>query len=267
MVYFLVEIRTMSTGNESKINQLLQSQPPGVVLLSSWLAEQGYSLDLQKRYRKSNWLESIGSGAMKRKGDKVALTGALYALQFQKGLNIHLGAKSAFSYLGKAQYLELSIQKVTLFGDRYERLPTWFSEYSWDVEVCYHSSSFLPRELGLTKIDQPTFQLNISGAARAMLECLYLVPDEQTLVECYEIMESLNNLRPDLVQKLLEQCTSVKVKRLFLYLAEKANHAWFSYLKVDKIDLGSGKRSLVKNGTYISKYRITVPKEVETYGK
>jgi hypothetical protein len=46
-----------------------------------------------------------------------------------------------------------------------------------------------------------------------------------SLVECYELIESQNNLRPDLLQKLLEQCTSVEVKRLFLYLAEKAKHA------------------------------------------
>nr|WKN35977.1 AbiEi antitoxin N-terminal domain-containing protein [Tunicatimonas sp. TK19036] len=58
----------MSTHKESKINQLPQLQPPGVVLLASWLTEKGYSLDLQKRYRKSNWLESIGSGAMKCSG-------------------------------------------------------------------------------------------------------------------------------------------------------------------------------------------------------
>jgi hypothetical protein len=257
----------MSTQKVSKINQLLQSQPSGVVLLSSWLTEQGYSLDLQKRYRKSNWLESIGSGAMKRTGDKVELTGALYALQFQKGLSIHLGAKSALSYLGKAQYLELSMQNVTLLGNKNEDLPKWFSDYPWGIAVDYHSSSFLPAELGLTKIEQPTFKLNISGAARAMLECLYLVPEKQSFLQCYELMDSLNNLRPDLVQKLLEQCTSVKVKRLFLYLAEKAKHAWVAYLKQDKIDLGSGKRSLVKNGIYLSKYQITVPEELENYGR
>ena len=77
-------------------------------------------------------------------------------------------------------------------------------------------------------------------------------------------MEGLNNLRPALVQSLLEACQSVKVKRLFLYLAEKSNHDWFTYLDLSKIDLGSGKRSIVKDGVYISRYQITVPKELET---
>jgi len=43
----------MSTENKLKINQLLSSHVPGTVLLSSWLSQQGYSLDLQIRYRKS----------------------------------------------------------------------------------------------------------------------------------------------------------------------------------------------------------------------
>jgi hypothetical protein len=76
-------------------------------------------------------------------------------------------------------------------------------------------------------------------------------------------MEGLNNFHPLQVQSLLEKCTSVKVKRLFLYLAEKAGHEWFNKLDLNKIDVGSGKRSIVKEGVYIKKYLITVPKELE----
>jgi hypothetical protein len=76
-------------------------------------------------------------------------------------------------------------------------------------------------------------------------------------------MEGLNALRPDQVQELLEACTSVKVKRLFLYLADKAGHQWFSKININHLDLGSGKRSIVKQGVYVAKYQITVPKEME----
>ena len=107
----------------------------------------------------------------------------------------------------------------------------------------------------------------VSSPARAMLECLYLAPEKQELLECFELMEGLNNLRPKVVQELLEQCTSVKVKRLFLYLADKAGHEWLQYLDLQKIDLGSGKRSLVKNGVYVAKYQITVPKELAEHDK
>jgi len=49
----------MSAEKATKINQLLTSQPFGIVLQSDWLTEQGYNPDLQKRYRKGNWLKSI----------------------------------------------------------------------------------------------------------------------------------------------------------------------------------------------------------------
>lgn len=250
---------------EQKINHLLNSQPPGVVYLSSWLKENGFSTQLLNRYRNSNWIYSIGTGAWMRVGDKPTYQGALSALQRQADLNIHPGGKTALSLLGKAHYLELSTKQITLLGGSEEKLPAWFSKYNWGVKVNYFSSSFLPPNIGLQTLEQGAFSLLVSNPARALMECLYLTPKKQELVECYEIMEGLNNLRPKQVQELLEVCTSVKVKRLFLYMAEKARHDWFKYIDLEKIDLGKGKRSLVKDGTYISKYQITVPKALESY--
>jgi hypothetical protein len=92
---------------------------------------------------------------------------------------------------------------------------------------------------------------------------LYLVPKHQSLLECYEIMEGLNNLRPLQVQELLEMCKSVKVKRLFLYLAERSGHEWTKHLQLERIDMGSGKRTIIKGGAYNTKYQITVDRELE----
>ena len=252
----------MNTQKGSKINQLLQSQPEGVVFLASWLSKTGYSLDLQKRYRKSNWLQSIGTGAMIRTGDKVTYEGALYALQQQSNSSIHLGGKTALSMLGKSHYLELSIKSITLFGGKGEKLPVWFQNHDWSVEFKHYKSGFLPKDSGLVRIEKKNFTLQISSAARALMECLYLVPKYQDLYECYELMEGLNNLRPREVQKLLEACNSVKVKRLFLFLADKAEHAWLRHIDLSQIDLGRGKRSIIKGGIYIPKYQITVNKDL-----
>jgi len=253
----------MSTHRKLKINQLLSANPSGIVFLSSWLVGQGYSLDLQKRYRKSDWFTTIGTGAMIRSGDDVGYEGAIYALQKQAGLFVHPGGKTALALLGKAHYLEMAQKKVTLFGGVDERLPAWFNNYDWGMEVDYYSSSFLSPKIGLTEIEHRTFSIKVSNAPRALLECLYLTPKRQELLECYQLMEGLNNLRPNQVQILLETCSSIKVKRLFLYLAEKANHSWFQYLDIKKIDLGKGKRSIVKDGVYNPKYKMTVPKELE----
>lgn len=252
----------MSTDKRIKINKLLSTHPTGIVYLSSWLVKQGYSLDLQKRYRNSDWLTSIGTGAMIRSGDNVGYEGAIFALQKQVGQFIHPAGKTALSLLGKAHYLELSPKKVTVFGGQDEKLPTWCKTHDWGIKLDYYSSSFLPSEIGLVEVELKTFSIKVSSAARAMLECLFLAPKNQELVECYQLMEGLNNLRPNLVQSLLESCSSIRVKRLFLYLAEKSNHSWVKHLNLEKIDLGSGKRSIVKNGVYNSKYKITVPAEI-----
>jgi len=249
----------MSLEKEQKINTLLKAQPSGIVYLTSWLTQNGFSNQLLDKYKKSNWLASIGTGAMIRSGDDVGYEGAIYALQEQAGMFVHPAGKTALSLLGKAHYLELSPNKVTVFGGKNEKLPTWCLKHDWGVTLDYYSSSFLSAGIGLVDVELKTFSIKVSSAARAMLECLFLAPKNQELMECYQLMEGLNNLRPNLVQNLLESCTSVKVKRLFLYLAEKANHSWVNHLNIEKIDLGSGKRSIVTNGVYDSKYKITVP--------
>jgi hypothetical protein len=203
---------------------------------------------------------------MIRTGDHVNISGALYSLQTQLGLSTHFGGKSALAMQGKAHYLELSNQRVYLFGTKGENIPAWFTQHNWGTRVEYFSTKFLDTTLGLTEFQEKEFTIKISSPARALLECLYLSPEKQDLVECYQLMESLNNLRPKQVQELLESCSSVKVKRLFLYLAERSGHSWFNHLQLEKIDMGKGKRSLVKNGVYIPKYQITVPQALENEG-
>ena len=254
----------MSTEKESKINTLLSSQPLGSVLCSSWLVDQGYSLDLQKRYKKSQWFDSIGTGALIRHADDVDYLGGIYALQTQLGLFVHPAAKTALSLLGKTHYLALSTKKAQLFGGSTESLPLWFKKRDWNLNIECKLTSFLPPELGLVEIEHKNFKVKISSPARAVMECLYLAPKSQPLLEVFELMEGLNNLRPAAVQQLLEACTSVKIKRLFLYLADKAGHEWLSYIKLDRVGLGSGKRAIVSDGVYVSKYQITVPRELET---
>jgi hypothetical protein len=49
-------------------------------------------------------------------------------------------------------------------------------------------------------------------------------------------------------------------------MAEKAGHSWLKHIDLSKIDLGKGKRSIVSGGVYISKFEITVPKELTAHG-
>jgi hypothetical protein len=89
----------------------------------------------------------------------------------------------------------------------------------------------------------------------------------QRLAEAGLIMESMTLMRPKLMQSLLEQCASIKVRRLFLYLAERANLPVMRHLDLDRIDLGTGDRSLVPNGRYIAKYRLLLPHELVNHDR
>lgn len=253
----------MSTEKPTKINKLLQKVPSGVVLASSWLREQGYSPELIRNYKKSKWLEAFGNAAVIRYNDEVDYLGAVHTMQNQLGMTVHPSAKTALALFGRSHFLEMNQQQVYLFAYEKEVLPSWFKKQPWQPEIVFFTSSFLPAHIGMTRIAYKNFSINIAAPARALLECLYLTPSRTSILECHQIMESLTDLVPAQLQELLEKCSSVKVKRLFLYLADKSNHSWLKHIDKTTIDLGKGKRSFVKQGNYISQYQITVPKELE----
>ena len=128
--------------------------------------------------------------------------------------------------------------------------------YGEDIEL--NISSFLPKNISITEQNHGDFKTKISSLERAVLEMLYQTPDKITLNEAYQIFELLITVKPKEFQVLLEQCTSIKVKRLFLYLAEMVNHNWFKRLDLTKIDLGKGVREITKGGKHNKKYNIII---------
>jgi hypothetical protein len=253
----------MSATNETKINRLLQSQPEGTLYLASWMVQQGYSRELQKKYRESGWLEPIGVGAMKRKGEAVDWLGALYSLQTQGGLSLHAGGRTALSLQGLAHFIEEGKEPVYLYTPYKETPPKWLTEYDWGMELRIIKTNFLPQDVGLVPYQVKGFDIRISAPPRALMEYLYHVPADFDMMEAYHLMENLNNLHPSRVRELLEKSRSVKVNRLFLYLAQKAGHAWYKHIDITSVKLGKGKRSLAKKGVLVKEWQITVPKELE----
>ncbi len=91
------------------------------------------------------------------------------------------------------------------------------------------------------------------------MEYLHDVPKREDFDRVNNIMGRLASLRPKVLQQLLEACNSVRVKRLFMYMAEYHGHSWFHRLDPSKINFGKGKREIVKGGTFNKKYLIVVP--------
>lgn len=99
----------------------------------------------------------------------------------------------------------------------------------------------------------------MSSPERAILELLDEVPKRETFHQADVLIEGLSNLSPRRLQPLLTACRSVKVKRLFLWFAERHRHAWLNKLDRNRIDLGKGNRMLVRGGKLDPKFKITVP--------
>lgn len=144
----------------SKINNLLNDTPHGTVLLSFWLSEKGYSLDLQKRYKKSGWLESIGTGALKRAGEDIDYHGGIYALQNQAGLSVHAGG-TAINLFARDMprlsvdidltYLPIEDRQTTLknISDALERVKMVIEHALPDARVLHKSDVGMYRDVGL----------------------------------------------------------------------------------------------------------------------
>jgi hypothetical protein len=245
----------------TKLNSMLRKWPHNTVATSNWLQKQGVNPDLVFHYEKSKWLEKVGYGAFIKSGDKIAWEGGVYAIQNLLKLPIHVGGRTALSLKGFAHYLRFGGETVKLFARTKVKLPAWFKNYNWKVKVKYSTAQLFATECkeGLLNYDVGEFAIKISAPERAMLELLDMVPTSETFEEASQIMDGLTIVRSDIVQKLLQDCTSIKVKRLFLYLAEKSQHKWFKDIKLKKINIGSGKRVIVKGGKLIPKYKIVVP--------
>lgn len=246
------------------LNPLLRQWPRGMVADSRWLAAHGVTRQLAKTYKQAGWLDALGHGAFLRAGDTARWSGGLHTVQRDSNCSIHPGGKTALSLLGYGHFLEWGEDApLWVFGRPGERLPAWFVRGPWKDRLRFVAASLFEESAGLsaTFVEREVdgLPLRLSSPERAMLEVLYSVPRQQSVEEAALLMEGLPTLRPKLVQSLLESCTSVKVKRLFLALAELSNHAWLSKLDLSRVDLGSGKRQIVSGGRLHPKYRITLP--------
>jgi hypothetical protein len=252
----------MSIARGTKLQNLMTSFPKGLALTVDLLRERGFDAQLLAKYKRSHWLEPLGSGAYERHGDKVDWQGGLAALQQQLKLSVHCGARTALELQGYGHYAAFSARKVYLFGYPGHKLPKWFKEYDWHVKLVYKMTALFPRGMDDSYVDFPVgdFSIRIASPERAAMEMLYYVPSEQGFDEAQRVMESLLTLRPALVQKLLETCNSVKVKRLFMYMAEKSNLPSVEQLDLRRVNFGKGDRTVVEGGSLDAKYRITVPR-------
>jgi hypothetical protein len=254
----------MTRKETRKLNSVIASVPSGIVLTNAWLEQQGISPKLAWWYVRSGLLERLSAKAYKKAGDKITWIGAVSALQNQMHLPLHVGGITAL----RLSKTHKNIKEIMLFADLETRMPSWLSSAKWNVDFeIYKTSLFKNHDRLLGVIEQKLEGINIrfSCPERAAMEVLYLTPKYETLYDVMLIMEKLGQFRVAMVQSLLENCNSIKVKRFFLYFAERFWPALVPKLDLKKINLGHGKRVIGRGGRYRyhPKYMLSLPEKID----
>lgn len=281
----------MTRENRSKLNRLQHLLPERLLVTSAWLQAQGYSSQLRSQYVAAGWLTQPVRGVYRRPGLQLRWDDVVASLQGLLQVPAYVGGRSALEVEGYGHYISPEgMREVHLYSR--DQLPRWLFKLDLGVRFVGHNAARLFPELAVPKLRQLDFmkaeswsdheqavgyhasgldELTLdsdawpvlgSGPERAILELLDGIPHAETFEQVDKFMEALHTLRPALVQHLLEQCRSIKVKRVFLWLAERHDFAWLRKLDLGRVDLGRGKRVLAKEGRLDSKYQITVPAEM-----
>ena len=254
----------MSIIQGTKINRLLFKSVSSGLLFAEWLKENGYSGQLQKRYRDSGWLTGMCKGVMYRTGSKLNAYDAVASFNQQMNGKLRIAAMSALEYAGFNHYVPMGKPILIVALPFNGKQPLWMQKDMYDMTFrTFHTNAFITVNEVIRHTDSGV--LHISSPEQAFMECLLLAPKLYSYTDLYYVMEQLTTLRSDVVQHLLENTDNNRIKRMFLYMAEKASHYWFNELEIDKIGLGAGKMQLVANGVFNKKYMITIPKELEEY--
>lgn len=269
----------MNDSRHGKLNHLLETLGDTTLVSSRWLRAHGYPSNLVARYVASGWLQSPARGVYLRKGGKPTWEGLLHTLQLLEQLPLHVGGRFALAHQGHEHYLRLGESAtLTLYGPA--KLPTWALKLPLHerVQACgkgpfdwpplSFSADTLDATLnaqGLERVADDTSAAGVvlSTPERATLELCDEKPDIALVHEANAIMQGLATLRPQLVSTLLQHCDSIKAKRLFLALADRHRHAWLPHVSLQNVDLGRGKRVLVRGGKLNTKYQITLPADLD----
>lgn len=278
----------MAKQNHRKLNRLQHELPEGTLVDAAWLEARGYSSSLRSQYVSAGWLDQPVRRVYRRSRGPILWEQAVISLQTALDYPLTVGGRTALEAQGYAHYLSNAVSEVHLYGP--DRPPSWLATLPLETTFLYHNSRKLfPGETSVAErsaskprgvfADEPRlpnmpggfmpqsasairWPLRYSSPERALLELLDELPNRESFHQVDMLVEGMVNLSPRRMQKLLTTCQSVKVKRLFFYIADRHQHPWLAQIDRSVVDLGAGKRVLVKGGKFDPKYQITVPGDI-----
>lgn len=259
----------MSKNENKKLMRVIESAPTGFVFTNGWLEQHGISAKLAWWYVRSGLLERVDTKIYKKAGDHITWVNAVAAIQNQMNLPVHVGGITALKLLRRVEVASIfNIRNITLFADLGTRVPSWLANNKFHGNFKIHRTSLFSHRnkmLGIVEKNIEGITLYHSCLERAAMETLFLAPKYLTLFDVTELMEELKPLQPEIVQLLLENCNSIKVKRFFLYYINRFRRGLVSRLDLTKINLGSGKRVIGRGGKYRyhPKYKLSLPEKID----
>ncbi|TIL42767.1 type IV toxin-antitoxin system AbiEi family antitoxin domain-containing protein [Mesorhizobium sp.] len=256
----------MAEQNTGKLNQLERTLPEGLLVDSAWMERNGYSTSLRSQYVSAGWLVQPVRGTYKRPLGELDWQKVAVSLQTLMGYDFVVGGRSALDLHGFSHYISPNEPSIVhLYGS--SKPPGWLAKLPLGTRFHVHpvASLFKTARLENTVRELPGpsgSPLMVSTPERALLELLNELPHRESFHQVDMFVESLRTLSPRRIQSLLADCKSVKVKRLFFWFAERHNAPWLKEVDPKLVDLGSGKRMLVKGGKLDPRYLITIPDDM-----
>ena len=248
----------------SKVNWLVNNTNPGAIVLQSWLTQNGISPSLVRKYVSSGWLNKIRAGVYFRPESTGRLqptwVEALYAVNEQLELSIHLAGVSSLTHQGLSHYLQLGSEQVWVGCSSKLALPKWFREFYGQNWLFYISTKLTQTlEKDFITIAVNNRDIKASSAELAAYEVVNSIGKQMSFEHAAELFQGLVNLSPRKVQSILNRSEAVQANRLFLFLGHYYQHQWYKRLDETQINLGAGKRQIVPHGRYNERFQIMVP--------
>jgi hypothetical protein len=231
----------MALETAAPLKQLAARFPAGAPITLADLQALGVSSQLAYWYTKNGWLQRLGRGAFVRDASQLDLRASLVALE-RVGGKFHVGGRTALDWRGIRHFVRQR-DAVTLFGSRPFTVPTWLSSR---FNVVYRRKQLFrgkdAESFAVSRLEGDSGAPLVSEPERAILELLSEVPQRQSVEEARLLMEGLQTLRPQVLQRLLASCASVKTVRLFLNWSRELGLPHLPKLDERKLRKGSKSR-------------------------
>lgn len=195
--------------------------------------------------------------------DKDKWLRAIDIIQNKLKLDVYPGGYSAVTGWYHRHDAILKPTVESLYGSEVDKIPDSILKGAWERKFYLFETDYFPKNLGVNRIKTRDYILRIPALERGLLEMVYNINIRLSIDTVFNYFSDLHYVDPKLFQRLLETCTSEKIKRIGLFLADES---CFDYY--DKINLNNIKLDLTKNidlasddvfPNHVAKYNIEVP--------